>query len=346
MEIMVLGLNHKTAPIELRERLSIPQSKAPDLLKALEERRIFEERLLLSTCNRTEIYGAGSNLDHAVRMTKEFLSEYSNLNLSEFEDKLYILKQPDSVEHLFSVASGLDSMVLGETEIIGQVKSAYFVAQQERQTGKVLNNLFQRSFKVAKNLRANTDIGVGHVSIASVAVDLAEKIFDDLKNMRVMVLGTGEVSTQVTKAMISKGAFPMIISSGHHERAAEMAKELGGEAVTYKAYDERVKEADVLIASTMASHVLITEQQVRQWVKARHGRPLFLIDIAVPRNIEAAIEKLDNVYLYNIDDLQDITHKNMASRESQVEACSGLIRGQTRHFMDWLFKEFGGEALS
>lgn len=345
MEIMVLGLNHKTAPVELRERLGFPQSKAPDLLRALEERRIFEERLLLSTCNRTEIYGVGPNLDHAARMTKQFLSDYSNVDLSEFEDNLYVLKQPDSVEHLFSVASGLDSMVLGETEIIGQVKNAYFVAQQERQTGKVLNNLFQRSFKVAKNLRANTDIGIGRVSIASVAVELAEKIFDNLKNMRVIVLGTGEVSTQVTKAMISKGAFPMIISSGHHERASEMAKELGGEAVAYEVYDERVKEASVLIASTMASQALITEKQVRQWIKARHGRPLFLIDIAVPRNIEAAIEKLDNVYLYNIDDLQEIAHKNMVSRENQVEACSGLIRGQTRYFMDWLFKEFGGEAL-
>lgn len=346
MEILVLGLNHKTAPLELRERLSIPQSKAPELLKTLEERSIFEERLLLSTCNRTEIYGAGSNLDQAVRRTKEFLSEYSKLQLSDFEDKLYVLKQPRSVEHLFSVASGLDSMVLGETEIIGQVKSAYFDAQKARQTGKVLNNLFQRSFKVAKNLRTNTDIGAGRVSVASVAVQLAEKIFDDLNKRHVMVVGTGEVATQVTKAMISKGAFPMIISSRHHERAEEMARELGGEAVSYEAYDDRVKEADVLIASTLAPHALITEKQVRHWLKARHGRPLFLIDIAVPRNIEAAIEKLDNVYLYNIDDLQEIANRNMASRESQINACFELIRNQTGHFMNWLFKEFDNKVLS
>ena len=346
MDILVLGLNHKTAPVELRERLSIPQSKAPDLLKELEERNIFEERLLLSTCNRTEIYGVGSDLDRSVKLAKEFLSEYSKLELSSFEDKLYVLKQPDSVEHLFSVASGLDSMVLGETEIIGQVKDAYFAAHKHQQTGKVLNNLFQRSFKVAKNLRTNTNIGEGRVSVASIAVDLAEKIFDSLNKTRVMVIGTGDVSEQVTKAMISKGAFPMIISSCHHERAEEIAKVLGGEAVHYETYNERVEEADVLIASTLAPHVLITEKQVKGWMKARHERPLFLIDIAVPRNIEASVEKLDNVYLYNIDDLQNIANKNQASRESQVEECFSLIRGQSRYFMDWLFKEFDGQVPS
>ena len=224
MDILVLGLNHKTAPVELRERLSIPQSKAPDLLKALGERKIFDERLLLSTCNRTEIYGVVSNWSESVRLAKEFLSEYSSMDLSRFEDKLYLLRQPNSIEHLFSVASGLDSMVLGETEIIGQVKEAYLSAHKYQQTGKVLNHLFQRSFKVAKNLRTNTDIGVGRVSIASVAVDLAEKIFDQLKNTRVMVMGTGEISTQVTKAMISKGASPTIVSSCHHERAEAWLK--------------------------------------------------------------------------------------------------------------------------
>ena len=345
MEILVVGLNHKTAPVELRERLNIPQSKAPELLKTLEDRQIFEERLLLSTCNRTEIYGVGSDPENSVRLTKEVLSEYSSLKLSEFEDKLYVFRQPDSVEHLFSVTSGLDSMVLGETEIIGQVKDAYLSAHQHQQTGKVLNNLFQRSLKVAKNLRTTTDIGMGKVSIASVAVDLAEKIFDNLKNIRVMVLGTGEVSTQVMKAMISKGAFPTIVSSGHHERAEAIARELGGEAIRYEAYDERIKESDILIASTVSPQALITEKQARVWMRARQERPFFLIDIAVPRNIEASVERLDNVYLYNIDDLQDIANKNMASRQSQLKECASLIRGQTDHFMNWLMKEFGGKIL-
>ncbi len=346
MDILVLGLNHKTAPLEIRERLNIPKSKGLDLLKALEKRRIFNERLLLSTCNRTEIYGVGSDLEAAIQLTKEFLSEYSSLNLSEFENSLYVLKQPDSVKHLFAVTSGLDSMVLGETEILGQVKDAYLEAHRNQQTGKVLNNLFQRSLKVAKNVRTNTDIGMGRVSIASVAVDLAEKIFENLKNVRVMVIGTGEISTQVAKAMISKGAFPMIVSTHHHQRAEAITREWGGEAVHCDVYHERIREADVLITSTTAPHALITETEVKTWMRARHEKPFFLIDIAVPRNIDASVEKLDNVYLYNIDDLKDIANKNMGFRQSQLEQCLGLIQGQTHYFMDWLFKEFGSKALS
>jgi glutamyl-tRNA reductase len=335
-EVLVLGLNHKTAPLELRERLSVPAHKAPDFLRTLEERDIFEERVLLSTCNRTEIYGTGRAPEESILRAKAFLSEYARLDLGRFENSLYVLRQPDSIEHLFSVASGLDSMVIGETEISGQVKDAYFSAQLTRQTGAILNTLFQRSFKVAKNLRTQTKIGAGRVSIASVAVDLAEKIFEDLAGIRVMVIGTGEMSTQVTKAMIARGARPMIVSSRHLDRAEDLAAELGGEALSFERYEARIRETDVLIASTLAPKVLIHETQVREWMRARHERPLFLIDIAVPRNIDAAAEKLDNVYLYNIDDLQGIAGKNREARESEVETCRRFIRDQRRHFTEWL----------
>ena len=340
MEICVLGVNHKTAPIEIRERLKFPSHKVQDLLKTLEKRSVFKERLLLSTCNRTEIYGAGESSEEGLLKAKQFLSEYSQMELSSFEDKLYVLRQPDSVEHLFSVASGLDSMVIGETEIIGQVKHAYQSAHQNQQTGKVLNALFQRSFRVAKNLRSQTKIGAGKVGVASVAIDLAEKIFENLKGVKVMVIGTGEMSTQVTKAMVSRGAAPLIVSSRHFDRAAELAAELGGEAVSYEDYETKVKQTDVIIASTLAPKILIHASQIRKWMKARHQRPLFLIDIAVPRNIEPEAEKIDNVYLYNIDDLKEIADKNMAHRKSQLEGCFRLVRNQTQYFMDWLLKEF------
>mgnify|MGYP003393441700 CR=1 FL=1 len=341
MEILVLGLNYKTAPLELREKLSIPTHKALPLLKILEERHIFQERLVLSTCNRTEIYGVGNNSSDSIRQTKEFLSEYSQLRLSEFEDKLYVLRQPDSIEHLFSVASGLDSMVLGETEIIGQVKDAYDSAHKNQQTGKVLNTLFQRSFKVAKNLRTQTGIGVGRVSVASVAADLAEKIFGKLKNVRAMVIGTGEMSTQVTKAMLSRGVYPYIVSSRHYERAKTLAQELGGEAVPYDRYEEHIGQIDILITATEAPRVLVNQPQVKNWMKTRHDKPLFLIDIAVPRNIDESAQKIDNVYLYNIDDFEGIANRNMANRKGQIEECSKLVKGQTGHFMEWLIKEFG-----
>jgi glutamyl-tRNA reductase len=339
VEITVLGLNHKTAPLEIRERLSIPKHKTPDILKLLEEKHIFDERVLLSTCNRTEIYGVGQNSDESVTRIKTFLSEYSHVELSHFEDKLYVLKQPDSVEHLFSVASGLDSMVLGETEIIGQVKDAYLEAHKSRQTGKVLNTLFQRSFKVAKNLRTHTDIGLGKVSVASVAVGLAEKIFEDLRDSRVMVIGTGEMATQVVKAMTSKGARSMIVSHRHLDRAQSLAQELGGEALSFENYEERIKETDILITSTLAPCVLIQEKQVRVWMRARHEKPLFIIDIAVPRNVDFAAEKLDNVYLYNVDDLKNIADQNLAQRKSQLEECFRLVHAQTQYFMGWMSKE-------
>ena len=231
-------------------------------------------------------------------------------------------------------------MVLGETEIIGQVKDAYLSAHKNQQTGKVLNTLFQRSLKVAKNLRTQTDIGAGRVSVASISVDLAEKIFGTLKNARVMVIGTGEMASQVTKAMVSKGAYPLIVSSHRFDRAEAMVEEWGGEAMRYKDYEKQMAGTDILIASTLAPLVLIYEKQVRAWMKMRHEKPLFLIDIAVPRNIEASVEKIDNVYLYNVDDLQGIAGQNMAARESQLEECFGLVKHQTQYFMDWLLKEF------
>ncbi len=339
MEITVLGVNHKTAPLEIRERLSIPSHKAEKMLKDLEERHIFDERILLSTCNRTEIYGAGTGSPDAIEKTKELLSEYSALNRRELDRSLYVLRQPDSVEHLFSVAAGLDSMVVGETEIIGQVKDAYFFAHKNQQTGKVLNTLFQRSFKVAKNIRSQTEIGAGRVSVASVAVDLAQKIFEDLAHARVMVIGTGEMSTQVTKALLSRGARSMIVSSRHHDRAEAMAQELGGEAIHYDHYEEYINDVDILITSTLAPALLIHRDQVRGWMKARHEKPFFMIDIAVPRNIEHTTEKLDNVYLYNIDDLHSIADRNLALRKSQLEQCFRLVKNQTQVFMEWLFRE-------
>lgn len=343
MEILCLGVNYKTAPVEIREKLSIPADRTEDAFKAIEQTHVFNERLILSTCNRTEIYGVGDDAKLAIEETKKFLSRYSSLDPSDFEDKLYIYRQPQSIQHLFSVASGLDSMVVGETEIIGQVKDAYLTAHRHQQTGKVLNTLFQRSLKVAKNLRTQTEIGTGRVSVASVAVDLAEKIFEDLRGVRVVVLGVGEMAAQVVRAMAGKGARPLIVSTHHYEVALELARELQGEAIRYEDYETRIKEADILIGSTAATHAIVTEAQTRHWMKLRHNKPLFMIDIAVPRNIEASTEKVDNVYLYNIDDLKEIAEKNIAFRETQAEKCAVVVGDQTQYFMNWLFKEFGSK---
>ena len=340
MEIAVLGINHKTAPLELREKLSIPAHRAQDVLKRLEENHIFDERLLLSTCNRTEIYGVMHNGHDSIGDAKKFLSDYAKIKLSDFEDKLYVLRQPHSVEHLFSVASGLNSMVVGETEITGQVKDAYLSAHQNQHTGKVLNNLFQRSLKVAKALRTQTGIGAGKVSAASIAVDLAAKIFQDLSRTRMMVLGSGDMASQLAKVILSKGAQPLIVSSRCYDRAQELAQDLGIGAIAYEDYETQINKIDIILASTSAPHALIQKEQVRGWMKQRHDKPLFLIDISLPRNVEPSVGDLDNVYLYNLDDLQEIAEKNRVLRESQIEECGRLVQTQTQYFMDWLSRSY------
>lgn len=342
MEICVLGLNHRTAPLELRERLNIPFTRAPFFLDSLASRRVFSERVLLSTCNRTEIYGVSTDAETEVRAAKECLSDFASVKISDFESKLYVLRQPDSVRHLFSVASGLDSMVIGETEISGQVKDAYLDALKRHQTGKVLNTLFQKSLKVAKTVRTAAPIGAGRVSVASVAVELADKIFERLEGIRVMVIGTGDMAGQVLRAMASKGARPMVVSSHCYDRAQDLAEELKAEPVHFDFYEERVKDIDIIIGSTLCPRTLIQQEQVRRWMKLRRDRPLFLIDIAMPRNIDPSVEKLDNVYLYNLDDLHAVAAENLARRESFVTQSRELVSHQTSHFMDWLRKEFGG----
>lgn len=341
MEITVLGLNHKTAPLDIRERFSVAPERVAPLLTRFESGGVFDERLFLSTCNRTEIYGvARGNPQESIHRAKEALGELAKLPLEAFEDKLYVLRQPDSVEHLFSVASGLDSMVVGETEITGQVKDAYLEAHRVKQTGKILNTLFQRSLKVAKDLRTRTEIGARRVSVASVAVELAEKIHDKLAGKTALVLGTGEMAEQVTRAMTGRGAVPAVVSDRHLDRAEDLAERFGGEALSYDAIEPRMTEIDILVASTRCPVPIISETQVKRWMKARHGRPLFLIDIAIPRNIEPAVDSLENVYLYNLDDLQSIANDNLAFRHNQAEQCREIVRAQTDRFMGWLSKEF------
>lgn len=341
MDIYVLGLNHKTAPVELRERLVIPAPRTEEVLRDLERRRIFEERLILSTCNRLEIYGVCRSRGASVESAKDYLSEYSCLDRSRFEPNLYVLQQPASVSHLFSVASGLDSMVIGETEILGQVKDAYLSAHRTQQTGKVLNNLFQRSLKVAKSLRTQTVIGAGRVGVASISVDLAEKIFEKLSGTRVTVLGTGEMAGQLLRALVSRGADACVVSLSSDERAEELAGTVGGRCGAAADLSELARKTDILLTSTTGSAPVVTEPQVREWMRSRHENPLFIIDIALPRNVDPAVQRIDNVYLYDLDDLRSIAEKNRALRCGQMEDCARLIGAQTQHFMGWLVKEFG-----
>lgn len=324
MPIVVIGLSHHTAPVTVRERFAFKDAEIPPALCQLKLRGLIGEGVILSTCNRVELYAA---IDDQVR-ADALLHQLKLLrNMDEgLSSELYCLSEPRSIEHLFKVASGLDSMVLGETEILGQLKKAYELALQNRLTGGRLNKAFQRAFNVAKHLRSNTNIQRGSVSVGSAAVDLAEKIFDDLKQHTVMVIGAGDTSEKTARALLSRGARSIIVSNRSFERAATLASELGGRAIHFDEWHKEFSTVDIVISSTAAPHYVLDRARLEPLLEARRGRPLLLIDIAVPRDIDPEVNLLESVYLYNIDDLQAIADDSLKQRRDEIDKCEAYIR--------------------
>jgi glutamyl-tRNA reductase len=325
MNVVVIGLSHHTSPVELRERFAFAGAKIPDALKSLRASGIVDEAVILSTCNRVEIYAA-TPLEpvKAFAELKQFLKTAHAFE-EPFDDKIYALAEPQSLHHLFKVASGLDSMVLGETEILGQLKDAYALAHQHKHTGARLNRAFQRAFNVAKHIRTETSIQRGSVSVASVAVELAEKIFSSLSEREVLVIGAGEMSEKTARALLSRGARSIIVASRSHERAQILAKEFGGRAVQFDDWTGEFEKIDIAISSTSAPHHILDRAKLEPLMKARKHRPLLLIDIAVPRDIDPAVNFLENVYLYNIDDLQAIAADYLKQRKEEIVRCEAII---------------------
>lgn len=333
MPIVVIGINHHSAPVTVRERFAFAESAIPGALARLRESGVADEAVILSTCNRVEIYAATAR-DEAAAFAglRSFLVEAHGL-AEPLEEFFYTHSEPASVEHLFKVASGLDSMVLGETEILGQLKKAYEVALEHKHTGSRLNKSFQRAFNVAKQIRTETNIQRGSVSVASVAVELAQKIFDSLNERRVMVLGAGETGEKTARALLSRGAHSIIVSNRSHERAEALAKELDGEAIHFDEWGRVFDQIDIVISSTAAPHYVLTRQKLEPLMAARHNRPLLLVDIAVPRDIDPEVNLLDNVYLYNIDDLQAIADDYLKQRQDEAVRCGHLIRQKAQQFL-------------
>ena len=338
MHVVVLGLSHHSSPVTVRERFAFAEAKVPAALQLIRETGIAEEAVILSTCNRVEIYAATSlEPRQAFAELQEFLVRIHDYR-DPIADQLYKLSEPDSLEHLFKVASGIDSMVLGETEILGQLKKAYELAFQHQHTGARLNKAFQRAFNVAKQIRTETNIQRGSISVASVAVELAEKIFDSLDARQVMVIGAGETSEKAARALLSRGAHSVIVSNRSHERAVALAAELGGRAVQFDEWPHEFTKIDIVISSTSAPHYILDRARLEPLMKLRKNRPLLLIDIAVPRDIEPDVNFLDDVYLYNIDDLQNIAADYLRQRKEEIARCEAIIRekarglfGQTNH---------------
>jgi glutamyl-tRNA reductase len=326
MNVVVIGLSHHSSPVEVRERFAFAESKIPGALKTLRESGTAGEAVILSTCNRVEIYAATAlEPAKAFAELKQFLKTVHAID-EPLDEEIYTLAEPQSLQHLFKVASGLDSMVPGETEILGQLKEAYALAHQHKHTGARLNKIFQRAFNIAKHIRTETNIQRGSVSVASVAVGLAEKIFSSLAGREVLVIGAGETSEKAARALLSRGAKSIIVANRSQERAEVLAQAFGGRAVQFDNWRAEFEKIDIAISSTSAPHPILDRAKLEPLMKVRKNRPLLLIDIAVPRDIDPAVNFLENVYLYNIDDLQSIADDYLKQRKEEIIRCEKIIR--------------------
>jgi len=325
MSVVVIGLSHRSAPVELRERFAFVENKIPEALSELRASGLAGEAVILSTCNRVEIYAATTLApDAAFARIKQFLIAHHAFD-GALGDELYTIAEPHSLHHLFKVAAGLDSMVVGETEIFGQLKKAYDLAFSHKHTGARLNKAFQRAFNVSKHIRTTTNIQRGSVSVMSAAVELAEKIFTTLAEHEVLVIGAGETSEKTARALQSRGVSKITVTNRSPERALALAAELGGRAVPFETWPEEFERIDIAVSSTAATTHILDRAKLEPLMKRRQHRPLLLIDIAVPRDIDPSVNELDNVYLYNVDDLQSIASDYLKLRQEEVARCEQII---------------------
>jgi len=334
MNFTVVGLNHKTAPVELRERLAFAASEAPAVLDALCREADADEAVLLSTCNRVEVYARGREAAPEPDRIAKALAGLRELPPEDFMPHLYSYTSKDAVRHLCSVACGMDSMVLGETQILGQVREAYLTAASHGKVGGFFNNLFQAVFHLAGRVHTETGISREKVSVGSVAVDLAKSIFDDFAGKSVLVIGAGDMGKLTLSHLAEKGLGAVIVANRTYEQAVELAARYGGRAVRFDEIIENLKQADIVIGSSAAPHVLIRQEQVREVMKDRPGRPIFLIDIAVPRDIDPEVAKIDNVHLYDIDDLRKVVDANAGARRRELAKCIEMVDENVDRFVE------------
>ncbi len=324
MELFCLGLNHRTAPVEVREKFAVGNTQLGQTAHEMVRLAEASEAVVISTCNRTEFYFAAENAEIAFQLIESRLSEKTQLD-PEINSHFYRKSKFDAARHLCNVVCGLDSMMLGETEIFGQVKQAYRSALDAGATGIVLNKLFQRVFGIGKKVRTETSIQEGSTSVGNVAVDLAEKIFGHLKNSEVMILGAGEMSRITAQSLVSRGAKSIFVANRSFDRAQELATEMGGSAVRFDDWQNVLKRVDVVISSTGAPHAIVNRADVELARRARKYRPLFFIDIAVPRDIDPEVGEIEEVYLYDIDTLEQLAEEARERRHLQIEECQRII---------------------
>lgn len=346
MNLHTVGLNHDSAPVEIREKLAFSASAVPIALSSFTQSFPSSEAVILSTCNRVEIYATSPDNSLNKESLLDFFSVFHDLPKETFSDHMYHYQDINAVRHLFFVASSLDSLVRGETQILSQVKEAYMTAASSETTGSILNQLFQRSLNVAKDVHTKTNIGRGKVSVSSVAVDLAIKIFKDFSDKTIFIIGAGEMCELVLKHLVERGANTAIVANRNYEKAKSLAEEYNGKAINYENLEDYLPQADIIISSTAAPRYVIHTEHIKNAIKTRRGNPMLLIDIAVPRDINPEIANIDNVYLYNIDDLQTVANSNIDDREKELGKCQKIIEKEVEKFMAWFEELKIGPAIS
>jgi len=336
MEIVLIGLSHKTAPVEIREKFCIPREKVKEFLPQLAGVPGIREGMVLSTCNRLEVLGVVETGEKEIARIEDLLAGIGEISAKELKPYLYLRTGEDAVKHLFRVTSSLDSMVLGEPQILGQVKEAYSQAVESKVSGLILNKLFHRSFFVAKRVRTETKIASQAVSVSFAAVELAKKILGNLEDKRAMLIGAGEMSELAARHLVNQGVREILVTNRTHQRALDLAQAFQGQAVPFEDFPQQLKNVDIVLSSTGSTHYIIRKEQLTEVIRARKNRPMFFIDIAVPRDVDPAINEIDNVYVYDIDDLQGLVESNKEERKKQVQQAEEIVAQGVEAFQGWL----------
>jgi glutamyl-tRNA reductase len=343
MTLLAVGINYNTAPVRIRERLAFPAEILDNTLKNLWNHHKINEAAILSTCNRTEFYfqSEGDDFSHLV----EWIAETKNINPSDFTPYLYNYKDSQSIRHMFRVACGLDSMILGEPQILGQMKTAYQAAYQAGTLGRNLSKLFQYTFAAAKKVRTDTAIGSSPVSIAFAAVQLAEQIFEKLSSQTALLIGAGETIELTARHFHQRGIGQIIIANRTYDKAHALATQFNGFAISLSEIPNHLAEADIVISSTASQLPILGKGRVESAIKKRKHKPIFMVDLAVPRDIEAEVEQLADVYLYTVDDLQNTVNQNLDSRRRAAEQAEDIIDTEVEHFLVWLRSQGAMETI-
>jgi len=336
MEIVLVGLNHRTAPVEVRERVSFTAEQARRAAKELRARGILEETLDLSTCNRSEVYGVPPESMHECAPgLSSFLSEFHAVRPELLGVSLYHHYDREAVRHLFRVAAGLDSMMLGEAEILGQVREAYRFAHEHGATGPVLNRLFQGALEVGKRVRTETELGTRPMSVASAGVKLAERIFGKLSERSALVLGAGTISEQVVSQLRDRGIKHLYVMNRSRDRADELVKQYGGEVVGWGEWETSLQSPDVIVSSVATEEPVLRREMVERAMAARGNRALFLMDLGMPRNIDGSVSNLYNIYVYTMDDLSEIVQQNRSARQNEIPRAESIVEEHVGKYLSW-----------